>query len=88
MRVNPVEHKYGKPVPYPISFGILKGYRKTAYGEYMWGTYKGHKIEVFDATEKHGQKLQYVSDSLLRWVKSKLIYLQNGIKKINRSEAK
>jgi hypothetical protein len=54
----------------------------------MWGTYKDHKIEVFDATEKHGQKLQYVSDNLLRWVKSKLTYIQDGIKKINRSEAK
>lgn len=88
MRVNPTEHKYGTPLPYPISFGILKGHRKTSYGQYMWGTYKGHKIEVFDATEKHGQKLQYVSDDLLNWVKSKLIYLQDGIKRINRSEAK
>lgn len=76
------------PSPNPITFGILKGYKKTSYGQYMWGTYKDHKIEVFDATEKYGQKLQYVSDGLLRWVKSKLTYIQDGIKKINRSEAK
>lgn len=86
MQVQPIRHP--SPNPKPITFGILKGYKKTSYGQYMWGTYKDHKIEVFDATEKYGQKLQYVSDSLLRWVKSKLIYLQDEIKKINRSEAK
>ncbi len=73
--------------PFNPSFGILKGYRETAYGQYMWGTYKGNKIEVFNA-EKHKQKLIYVSDNLLNWVKSKLIYFQNGEKKINRSSAK
>lgn len=71
-----------------INFGILKGYKKTSYGEYTWGTYKGHKIEVFDA-KKHQQKLIYVSDNkLLKWIKSKLTYIQDGIKKIVRSEAR
>lgn len=83
-----ITNRHPSPNPKPITFGILKGYKKTSYGQYMWGTYKGHKIEVFDAIEKHGQKLQYVSDNLLRWVKSKLTYIQDGIKKINRSEAK
>lgn len=70
------------------SFGILKGYKKTSYGEYMWGVYKGKKIEVFDA-KAYSQKLIYVSDNkLLKWIKSKLTYIQDGIKKINRSEAR
>lgn len=70
------------------SFGILKGYKKTSYGEYMWGVYKGKKIEVFDA-KKHQQKLIYISDNLtLKWLMSKLTYIQNGIKRIMRSVAK
>jgi hypothetical protein len=70
------------------SFGIYKGHRLTSYGEYTWGIYKGKKIEVFDA-KKHQQKLIYVShNKLLKWIKSKLTYIQDGIKKINRSEAR
>ena len=85
MRIKPVEHKYGKPKPYPVSFGILKGYKKTPYGEFTWGKYRGYNIEIYDA-KKDKMKLQYVSDHLRRWVKSKLIYFQDGIKKITRSE--
>jgi hypothetical protein len=71
-----------------INFGILKGYKKTSYGEYMWGTYKGHKIEVFDA-KKHQQKLIYISNnSTLKWLMSKLTYIQNGIMKVMRSKAR
>ena len=70
------------------TFGIYKGHKLTSYGEYTWGTYKGYKIEIFDA-KKYNQKLQYVSDSrTLKWLKSKLRYFQNGIKKIIRSNAK
>lgn len=70
------------------TFGILKGYKKTSYGEYTWGTYRGNKIEVYNAS-KSQQKLIYVSDNkLMKWVKSKLIYWLNGVKKVNRSEAK
>lgn len=84
MQVPPIQSN--KPQP---SFGILKGHRKTSYGQYMWGTYKGYKIEVFDATEKHGQKLQYVSNNkTLNWVKSKLTYIQDEIKKIIKSNSK
>ena len=89
MRIKPIEHKYGKPKPYPVSFGILKGYKKTPYGQYTWGVYKEHKIEVFDATEKYNQKLHYVSNNqTLKWIEFKLRYFQDGIKKIVRSEAK
>ena len=70
------------------TFGILKGYRKTSYGEYTWGIYRGHKIEVYDAS-KSKQKLIYVSDNkLMKWIKSKLTYWINGVKKINKSEAR
>ena len=88
MRIKPVEHKYGKPKPYPVSFGILKGYKKTPYGQYTWDEYKGHKIEIFDA-KKYNQKLQYVSNNqTLKWIESKLRYFQDGIKRIIRSKAK
>lgn len=71
-----------------VSFGILTEYRKTHYGDYTKGVYKGKRIEIYNAT-KYNQKLYYVSDNkLLHWIKSKLIYFQNGIKKIIRSEKK
>lgn len=80
MQVQPI-----KPQP---TFGILKGYKKTPYGNYMWGEYKDYKIEIYDA-KKYGQKLQYVSNSkTLRWIWSKLKYMQEGIKKVIRSKAK
>lgn len=82
MQIQPLRH----PSPNPISFGIYKGHRITPYGEYTWGEFKGHKIEIYDAY-KYNQKLQYVSDSqTLKWLKSKLIYIQDGIRKIIRSE--
>lgn len=68
-----------------VSFGILKTYRKTPYGSYMKGVYKEHNIEIYDA-KKYNQKLQYVSDKFLNWVKSKLIYFDKGIKKVTKSE--
>ena len=67
-----------------INFGILKGVKKRSYGEYMWGEYKGHKIEVYDAY-KYNQLLSYVSKSM-RFVKSKLTYWINGVKNVTRSE--
>jgi len=83
MRISPTQTI--KPQP---TFGILKGNKKTPYGDYTWGTFKNFKIEVFNA-EKYNQKLLYVSElSTLRWLKSKLVYFQEGIKKINRSEAR
>lgn len=82
MQIPPIQ--LNKPQP---TFGILKGHNNTRYGNYMWGIYKGQKIEVFNAF-KHNQKLIYVSNEFLNWVKSKLIYMQDGIKKVVRSEAK
>lgn len=84
MGITPIEPN--KP---QLTFGILQEYRNTSYGKYTKGIFKGYKIEIFDATEKHNQKLHYVSDNkLLNWVKSKLIYFQNGVKKVVRSEIK
>lgn len=64
-----------------LNFGIYKGCKPREYGLYKWGFYKDYKIEVFDAYN-YGQKLIYVSDEYKNFVKSKLIYFQNGIKKI------
>ena len=83
MNVPPIQPN--KPQP---AFGILKGYKKTPYGQYTWGEFKGHKIEIYDAY-KYNQKLQYVSNSQTSsWVQSKLKYIQDGIIKIMRSKAK
>lgn len=71
---------------YP-AFGIFKGYKKTTYGDYTWGEYKGYKIEIYNAN-KLNQKLQYVSDkTTLKWIWSKLKYIQNGINKVITSKA-
>lgn len=78
MNVPPAQPNKSQP-----TFGILKGYKKTPYGEYTWGVYKGYKIEIFDA-KKSQQKLIYVSDNkLLNWIKSKFIYFLNDKKKSN-----
>lgn len=81
-----------KPQPittYNPSFGILQKYRKTSYGTYMKGEFKGHKIEVFDAMKKYNQKLIYISDNnTLKWIISKLTYIKDNVKKVMRSYAK
>lgn len=82
MKVEPIQI----PAPYKVSFGILKGVKKRPYGDYLWGEYKGKKIEVYDA-KKFQQLLIYVSEKM-RFVKSKLIYFQDGVKKIIRAEGK
>jgi hypothetical protein len=69
-----------------INFGILKGYKQRPYGDYMWGEYKGLKYEVFDA-HKYNQKLIYVS-KYMNFVKSKLTYWMDGIKKVVRAEGR
>lgn len=74
-----------QPTQDPVTFGIYKGSKPTSYGKYIWGEYKEHKIEVYDAF-KLQQKLLYVSDKFKNFVKSKLIYIENGTKKITRSE--
>lgn len=68
------------------TFGIYLKTRKTAYGHCDIGKYKNNNIEIYHDYTEHA-KLYYVSDSIRRWIKSKLIYFENGIKKIIRSNA-
>ena len=75
-----------KSLSFP-SFGIYKGSKPRAYGEYRWGFYKGYKIEVYDAYN-YKQKLIYVSDKLKNFVKSKLFYIENGVKKVTKAEGR
>ena len=73
-----------KPQP---TFGIYLKTRKTAYGHCDIGKYKGNNIEIYHDYETKS-KLYYVSDAVRNWIKSKLIYFDNGNKKIIRSSAK
>ena len=70
-----------------IAFRIYKGSKIRPYGEYKWGVYRDKKIEIYDAY-KHNQKLIYVSDKFKNFIKSKLTYWQDGIKKITRAEGR
>lgn len=82
MRIQPLRH----PSPNFISFGIYNGTKITSYGKCTYGKYKDYNIEIYDDI-KDKAKLYYVSDNIRRWIKSKLIYLDNGIKKILRSNS-
>ena len=70
----------------PINFGILKKVKTRPYGTYMEGTYKGFKIEVYDAY-KYNQFLIYVSKNM-NFIKSKLTYWMDGVKKVTRAEGR
>lgn len=79
-----------KPQPittYNPTFGIYIKTKHTKYGQVDYGVYKGNNIEIYQ-DYKDKTKLYYVSDKLRNWIKSKLIYFQNGIKRITRSERK
>ena len=82
MQIQPIRH----PSPNPISFGIYKNTRITPYGKCTYGNYKGYNIEIYDDV-KDKAKLYYVSDNIRRWVKSKLIFFRDGIRKIIRSNS-
>lgn len=73
------------PRPKPISFGIYKYSKPKPYGWFTHGEYKGYNIDIYDA-KRENSKLYYVSDNTRRWIKSKLVYIQEGIKRIIRSE--
>ena len=80
MKVEPIE-------PKPPSFGIYKETRKTDYGQWDKGIFRGQNIEIYQDF-KDKTKLYYVSDKFRNWIKSKLVYFDKGIKKIIRSNAK
>lgn len=74
-----------QPIQGNVSFGIYKGTKHTKYGQCDYGVYKKQNIEIyFDKQDK--TKLYYVCDLVRNWIKSKLIYFDNGIKKVVRSE--
>ena len=83
--INKVDIKPIQPTN-NISFGILKKVKKKPYGEYLEGEYKGLKIEVYDAY-KYNQLLIYISKNM-NFIKSKLIYWVDGVKKVTRAEGK
>ena len=70
-----------------ISFGIYKNTRVTSYGQCVSGVFRNKNIEIYSAKEDGRliHKLFYVSDSVRNFIKSKLIYFENGNKKIVRS---
>ena len=81
VNVPPVSLKSCNP-----SFGILKGTKKTPYGEYTWGVFRNKKIEVFDAY-KNGDKLWFVSEiPTFKWLKYKFAYLKDGKKIVDKRE--
>lgn len=92
MRIEPLRHPSPNPRPKmnpkpdPVTFGIYLKTQKTSYGHCDIGKFKGNNIEIYHDYETKS-KLYYVSDKVRKWIKSKLVYFQNGIKKINRSES-
>lgn len=84
MRIEPIQHKFGKPKPKPISFGIYIKTNITSFGKCTYGKYRGNNIEIYEVP-KDKTKLYYISDKNRRWIQSKLVYFINGIKKIARS---
>lgn len=80
MKIQPTQ-------PSSISFGIYIKTKKTSYGQCDIGKYRNKNIEIYNDF-KDKTKLYYVSDELRRWIKSKLIYFDKGIKQIVRSQAK
>jgi hypothetical protein len=80
-----------KPRPIDsVNFGIYLKTRKTSYGQCDYGIYKNKNIEIYTAKEngKLIHKLFYVSDAVRNFIKSKLIYFENGIKKVLRCYGK
>lgn len=73
-----------------ISFGVYKGTRITGYGQCDYGVFKNRNIEIYSAKEngKLIHKLIYISDVVRNFIQSKLIYFDNGNKKVVRSYGK
>ena len=63
------------------SFGIYKGSSPTYYGKVERGVFKNKILDIYtsynsDGTLKH--KLYYLTDSLGKWIKSKLKFFRNN----------
>ena len=75
-----------EPIKSQPTFGIYLNTKRTFYGHCDIGKYKGNNIEIYH-DYKDKTKLYYVSDSVRKWIKSKLIYFEKNVKKIIRSES-
>ena len=64
------------------TFGVYKGTKLTPYGLKDTGVFKGYKLDIYKVNEgkKVTQKLYYLADSAGKWVKSKLVFFENGKK--------
>lgn len=73
------------------SFGIYKTIKATSYGTRQTGVINGFKLDIYTAKENNQitQKLYYLADKSGKWLRSKLVYFENGKKvKVIKSEAK
>lgn len=78
MNIKPIEN---------TSFGIYKQTIATSYGQKVIGAYKNKNISIhYDYRDN--TKMFYITNSLNKWIKSKLEYFQNGVKKVIWSYAK
>lgn len=83
MKIEPT-----KPSP---TFGAYRTIKPTTYGTRMNGVINDYKLDIYTAKEggQITQKLYYLADKAGKWVRSKLIYFENGKKvKVIKSEAK
>lgn len=78
MKIQPIDN---------TKFGIYKKTVFTTYGHKNFGEYKGKNITIYYDTERN-VKMFYVTDAMRNWIKSKLIYIQDGVKKTIWSKAK
>lgn len=88
MQIQPLRH----PSPNPISFGIYKITEVKHYGYKDTGFLKNQKLDIYVAKDDENgikHKLYYLSDKVGNFIKSKLVYFENG-KKVQtvRSESK
>lgn len=67
------------------TFGIYKGTKIKHYGQCVYGQFKDNNIEIYSDNLRQ-TKLYYVTNKFRKWIKSKLVYFENGIKNTVYSE--
>lgn len=67
------------------TFEIYKGTKIKHYGQCVYGQFKDANIEIYSDNLRQ-TKLYYVTDKFRKWIKSKLVYFENGIKNTVYSE--
>ena len=75
----------GKPKPKPIPFGVYKKTVITEYGNKVIGECRGFTITIHNDTKKN-IKVIYL-EKAKKWIKSKLIFFDKGVKNIIRSKS-